>query len=55
VDLSPGPGSVVVRGEVVVGELPHAALADIGQRLGDVGEVLRGVGPGVLAGEHDDR
>ena len=26
-----------------------------GQRSGDVGKVLRGVGPGVVAGDHDDR
>jgi mRNA-degrading endonuclease YafQ of YafQ-DinJ toxin-antitoxin module len=35
--------SVLVGGEVLVGELAHAALADVSQRPGDVGEVLGGV------------
>jgi hypothetical protein len=47
--------SVVVGGEVVLRELPNAALTDIRQALGDVGEMLGGVGPGIVAGKHYNR
>jgi hypothetical protein len=45
---NPGVQVLVVGREVAVGEPPHATLADVVKRLGDLDEMPSGVVPGIV-------